>query len=722
MGAPIYYSLGKFFVPAIGAAIGLALAGVFFVYVKSDLASDARLRFDRQTNDAKHIIETRLLSHVTYTFGLRALFSSRRPVSRAEFHHFVSALDLKRNYPGFEVLNFARFIRSEERKKFEDEVRNDRSLNPGGYPKFSIRPEGNRPEYEVLIYLEPYEGNEFAFGLDIGVANAQTQARARDTGDLVTSGRLLSIGQNRFVGLSMRVPLYQSGMPINTVEQRRQAFIGTVGAGYNVRNLMAGVLDETTMKSMRYRLYDTGLVKEIPAKTLPKMLLYDSAQGTDGIPKDDASFLDTPEYFNSVLNVQFGGRNWELHFNAPKSNFSNGTDDRLPWLVLTGGVMLSLLLFLALYGFSSSSERALMLANEITRELRESEAELAHAQAQARLGSWTLDLDCGQMTWSAETFRLLHVEPKSVTSCFEKFLERLDDADRADFTREAERCVASGESRSCEFQLHYAGSAPRWMHYVLQPLMVGEGTPLRGTIMDITERQRALESQRANSAQIRDLLRRLVTVQEAERRGLSANLHDMVGQSLSVLGMGLQTIRGMLPIGAVKHTEQTFNEMNRLLKETMASVRAVMSDLRPPLLDDYGLYAAMEWHARQFGSRTGLKVSVDGGELEPRLASEVELALFRIAQEALINVAKHAEASSARISISAVGGRTRLSVEDNGRGSAPAVPANDPNMGGWGMAVMRERAAAVGGALRIEHLDRGTRIIVEVASDSHRAD
>jgi signal transduction histidine kinase len=377
------------------------------------------------------------------------------------------------------------------------------------------------------------------------------------------------------------------------------------------------------------------------------------------------------------------------------------------------------LLFAILYAIASSRERALALAKEITRELRESEANLAHAQAQANLGSWTLDLDIAGMTWSEETFRLLHMDANSVVPGFEAFLSRLREDDRGAFKRAADRCIASGESCSLELALEFPDEEDSWVHYVIQPLSADQGSKLRGTIMDVTERKRALESQRANSEQIRDLLRRLVSVQEAERRGLSANLHDMVGQSLSVLGMGLETIRSLLPGSAAKQTEATFNEMNRLLKETMGSVRAVMSDLRPPLLDDYGLYAAIEWHSRQFESRTGLHVVLEGGALEPRPPREVELALFRIAQEALINVAKLAAASHARISITGGPGGAQLLVEDDGRGAIRA--ANDPDSSGWGMAVMRERAAAVGGAMRIEYPERGTRIVVEVANDPHHS-
>lgn len=581
----------KFLAPLLVLAIGVALSLLLFAYVRDDIERDAQLRFERQAADAKHIIERRLHSYVGVTYGLKALFAARDSVSRAEFHNYVASLNLEQNYPGFVQLNYARHIRGDERRALERQVRGDTSLDPRGYPHFAVKPPGDRAEHHVLIYIDPMKGNDFSFGLDIRTIGLRGRAldNLRESTSIISSGRLLPVGDATFVGLAMRLPVYRTGMPLETAEQRRAAFVGSVGAGYNVRKLMAGVLDHTTMTGMRYRLYDAGPIGE--RQTGGPTLLYDSAQTAPGAPRDDFAVAGNGTDFDAVLPLELASRHWELHFSAPASAFLKRTDNELPWMALVGSLLSSMLLFAVVFSFASARERAVALAAEIT--------------------------------------------------------------------------------------------------------------------------ERAVEAQRASAAQIRDLLRRLVFAQEAERRRFSADLHDLVGQSLSVLGMGIETIRGLAAGSLPKKADATFDQMSQLLKETMGSVRGVMSDLRPPLLDDYGLYAAIEWHARQLASRTGLRIEVAGAKVEPRPPADVEVALFRIAQEALTNVAKHAGASHARVSVSNEAGRVRLVVEDDGCGIAPA--ANDAEVLGWGMAVMRERAAAVGGAMHVESPGRGTRVVVEVA-------
>ena len=233
----------------------------------------------------------------------------------------------------------------------------------------------------------------------------------------------------------------------------------------------------------------------------------------------------------------------------------------------------------------------------------------------------------------------------------------------------------------------------------------------RGVGRDISERLRANRAQVENERRIRALLRRLTATQEAERRRIAADLHDFVGQNLTALGVALETMRHRTS----RETDASmFDEIAELLKDTMDSVRQTMSDLRPPLLDDYGLVSALESHARQFSLRTGLAVSVEGRRIGVRPAPNVELALFRIAQEALANALKHAGATSARIALSSKGGFLRLSIEDDGGGFAEPSGARAEHRGGWGLPMMRERAEEAGGTLRIEFPTKGTRVVAEV--------
>jgi signal transduction histidine kinase len=138
-----------------------------------------------------------------------------------------------------------------------------------------------------------------------------------------------------------------------------------------------------------------------------------------------------------------------------------------------------------------------------------------------------------------------------------------------------------------------------------------------------------------------------------------------------------------------------------------------MSELRPPMLDDHGLAAALDWHAKNFSTRTGIAVVVLAGDPAVRPSSQIEIALFRIAQEALNNVAKHAGARRVEVALDCANGECVMSVQDDGVGFG-AGNASDKKPG-LGMVTMRERAQAVGGRFEAQSLrDRGTRLTVRI--------
>src|SRR6267143_3355252 len=284
---------GKALVPALALSIGDVVSIVIFFAIRDNIESEANLRFERQASDAQHVIEARIHSYADVMYGLRAMFSASS-VSRVEFHRYVTGLDLAHRYPGFWGINYAEYVPHESKARFEARVTKDISLDPRGYPKFTITPRGDRAEYYVLTYLEPMEGNERLFGLDISnnpsAANprsiADALALARDSGELASSGQLLRIkeGQRSFTGLSMRLPVYRPGMPVGTAEQRRAAYLGSVGAGFRVKELMRGVLDENALDFMRFKLFEAGPAKNYAAakhSVSADRLLFDSKELSD---------------------------------------------------------------------------------------------------------------------------------------------------------------------------------------------------------------------------------------------------------------------------------------------------------------------------------------------------------------------------------------------------------------------------------------------------------
>jgi PAS domain S-box-containing protein len=242
----------------------------------------------------------------------------------------------------------------------------------------------------------------------------------------------------------------------------------------------------------------------------------------------------------------------------------------------------------------------------------------------------------------------------------------------------------------------------------------GEAPIFTGFIRDISERRRAEARLREQAERLRHLSHRLMEVEETERRGINRELHDRVGQHLSLLNLNLGRLHAK-PQPPEDWREQIENA--RAITQTVIRlVRNVMADLRPPALDEYGLLAALRSHADTVARSSGLAIEIQGGDLSPRPPLAAETALYRIAQGALNNAAKHAGGSIVRVGLEHQDGIIRLTVEDDGRGFDPA--AANPSRASWGLATMRERAEAIGARLRIESAPgRGTRVTVEWRQD-----
>jgi signal transduction histidine kinase len=214
---------------------------------------------------------------------------------------------------------------------------------------------------------------------------------------------------------------------------------------------------------------------------------------------------------------------------------------------------------------------------------------------------------------------------------------------------------------------------------------------------------------------IQALSRRLVELQEFERKELAHALHDRIGQSLTALNINLTILGNTLPLQASDELRSRLCDSKALIESTTAAIGNILSELRPPMLDDHGLALALDWYARQVAARIRIAVTVRSSlDTNERPKPERELALFRIAQEALNNIAKHARASRVEITLERSGSAYLLSVQDDGVGFDAADDCT-PRRPGLGMVIMRERAQAVGGRFDVQtHPGRGTRLSVEV--------
>ena len=222
---------------------------------------------------------------------------------------------------------------------------------------------------------------------------------------------------------------------------------------------------------------------------------------------------------------------------------------------------------------------------------------------------------------------------------------------------------------------------------------------------------------RASTEQLQAMSRRLVDLQESERRQLARELHDRVGQNLTALSISLDVLKSQLSHNGNEALRSRLDDAGTVLEATAGSIENVMSELRPPMLDDYGLLPALQWYASEFSRRTGIQVEVAGDEEMDRPTQASEIALFRIAQEALTNVGKHAHAGRVEIALEHTGTEFVMSISDDGVGlDADAVPVSKQRQG-LGMVTMRERTQAVGGSFKIGAAEnRGTRVVVRIPS------
>lgn len=328
---------------------------------------------------------------------------------------------------------------------------------------------------------------------------------------------------------------------------------------------------------------------------------------------------------------------------------------------------------------------------------------------------WDLNVETKMVWWSAGIQKLFGYPPADVSPNLDWWLERLHPEDKERVTRELERVADSGR-RSWAGHYRFRRQDGSYASVLDRGYIIHDaaGKPVRvvGGISDISERRRAEEALECSRRQLRALAARLQSGREEERANVAREIHDELGQVLTAIKMNLDWLeRGLDERGegtALNPLLERVVESAEMTESAMKSVQRIATDLRPGALDHLGLAEALQQEASRFQQRGGITCVLDLPPEPLKLPKQVATAVFRVFQEALTNIGRHANATAVRIRLSADAEKLVLLVEDNGQGIPPEATADSRSLGLQGM---RERASVLGGEVTISPIKpSGTRV------------
>ena len=351
--------------------------------------------------------------------------------------------------------------------------------------------------------------------------------------------------------------------------------------------------------------------------------------------------------------------------------------------------------------------------------LQTKEAQLAHISRSVRVVLYEAEpVEPFGARWVSENIELLSGFPA------QQFLDaptfwasRLHPQDRERVLQEFARLV-NGDTLASEYRWQRADGVYRWFldQAVVTYNRTGQSMAILGTWQDITDQKATREQLRQSLDQLRALSHRLEAIREDERSRVAREIHDELGGRLTCLRYDLIRFNGMesesAPSTGRISVGKKIESMIELVDQTIMVVQRVATDLRPQMLDELGLVAAIEWQTQEFGKRTGIATQCFSTAQDVRINRDRATALFRICQEALTNVARHAHATNVVVRVDKARDYIMLEVEDNGDGMAAELLMDVQTIG---LAGMRERAVSFNGECRISASPgRGTKVTARI--------
>jgi two-component system sensor histidine kinase UhpB len=332
---------------------------------------------------------------------------------------------------------------------------------------------------------------------------------------------------------------------------------------------------------------------------------------------------------------------------------------------------------------------------------------------------WDLNLQTKVVWWSEGLQKLFGYRSEDISSKFEWWLERVHPDDRERVTTSIQGIVESGgrtwagEYRFRRQDQTYATVLDRG--YII---LDATGTPVRlvGGLSDISQRRLAEQALENSRQQLRALTARLQFGREEERTKVAREIHDDLGQLLTAIKLNLEWLERKIGNNGKEMDLDPFLERilesGEMIQSAIQSVQRIATDLRPAVLDNLGLVEAIREETQRFEQRSGISCNLEAPSVPPQLSPQSSTAIFRVFQEALTNVARHARASVVRISLEIQGDQILLQVEDNGKGIELAAIVDPHSLGLLGMT---ERASVLGGQVAVAAINpQGTRVTLRL--------
>ena len=339
-------------------------------------------------------------------------------------------------------------------------------------------------------------------------------------------------------------------------------------------------------------------------------------------------------------------------------------------------------------------------------ELQKTTRQLQEAQHVAQMGFWEYDLVNDQHIWSDEVYAIFGVNRRDYIPNLENVSEIIHPDDREWVERERGRTIREKDRFEHTYRIIKPDSGKvRYVHNIGEIRRDDTGKPLRmfGTVQDVTEHMLAEERLTSSKERLHNLVVRLHAVREEERTIIAREIHDELGQGLTALKIDLSLMKSRLPA----HWKKIPTDLQKMIADidsTIDYVRKLSSSLRPPILDDLGLDAAIEWQIQGFAARTMCKYSMDIQAYPYEYDYDRETAVFRIFQESLNNVARHANAGHVGVSLHYHDRVMVMNLVDDGVGISPEK-IGDPHS--IGLIGMQERAVMFGGNVEISPIASG---------------